>query len=168
MPKRSLWENLGRAVHYGVEKAKEIGDHLADQAEERLDVRDAERRLAESHRALGKWVAERAEASEAIAGPELEAHLLQVRECLEGLRKAEEEVARKQAEEEAAKARAAQEASADETGESPPPGSSTATDTTSGETAGADERKTATSESSPDAGASGSASAPPRDRRDPE
>jgi len=108
MPKRSLWESLGRAVHFGLEKAKEMGTHLADQAEGRLEAREAERQLAESERELGRFVVARVSAGEVVADEELDRLVARVRECERILAEAEERARREKEREEAEAERRAQ------------------------------------------------------------
>ena len=57
MSEKSFWENLGRSFGYSLRKAKEAGSNLHDQAETKLNVRQAKERLAELYRELGDRVA---------------------------------------------------------------------------------------------------------------
>ena len=60
MAKRDFWENLGRGIGFGIEKAKETVEHLTDRAEGRLDLRAARQRVEALHEKLGAALAARA------------------------------------------------------------------------------------------------------------
>ena len=97
MSEKSIWENLGRGVGHGWEKARELGDQLHQKADKRLDLVEARRRLAEAYRELGLRVAE--SAAEKGAGREESLPIEGVvKELLEKVRRDREEIARLEAE----------------------------------------------------------------------
>lgn len=63
----NFWETLGRGIGHGLRKAREVTDRLTDEAEGKLDIREARQRLGRAHEALGEAVADAAADGRVIA-----------------------------------------------------------------------------------------------------
>jgi len=92
---KSFWKNIGRATRYGLEKAKEIGSQLSDEAERRLDVRVAKDELERIYHQLGESIFQRVEEGKSIdpTDSELAELFTKIRQAQETLSQSEAELA---------------------------------------------------------------------------